>query len=122
MNSVSYNAMHLLYRNYCEAPLSLCVIKYNHLFSIGIECILPENIVLDKVCDPGEYLDLEGDHDCHKCPKGTYSQGSGAKINHWPENDTEIYLPLGFALDRTYISYSNNECSGLVLDIHLTII
>ncbi|XP_063727325.1 endosome/lysosome-associated apoptosis and autophagy regulator family member 2-like isoform X2 [Symsagittifera roscoffensis] len=89
--------------------------KYRFTVPTTQECEAPSasfGIACDKVCDPGEYLDLEGDHDCHKCPKGTYSQGSGAKINHWPENDTEIYLPLGFALDRTYISYSNNECSG----------
>ncbi|XP_014663683.1 PREDICTED: UPF0577 protein KIAA1324-like homolog isoform X2 [Priapulus caudatus] len=41
-------------------------------------------------CEPGQYLDVQGDQDCHGCPKGTYSLGGGVRFESWDE------LPDGF--------------------------
>lgn len=41
-------------------------------------------------CDAGQYLDIQGDQECHSCPKGTYSLGGGVRFDSWD------HLPPGF--------------------------
>ncbi|KAK3769646.1 hypothetical protein RRG08_004898 [Elysia crispata] len=43
-------------------------------------------------CNPGEYLDIQGDQECHPCAAGSYSLGGGIRFSDWSE------LPQGFAV------------------------
>ena len=47
-------------------------------------------IFVDQMCDKGEFLDVQGDQSCKKCPAGTYSLGGGIRFEDWDE------LPDGF--------------------------
>ena len=94
------------------------VLKCNfHLLANSLRSHQDHFEFIDKTCEPGYYLDLKGDHECHKCNPGTYSLGSGAKITYWPESDSEgaaAALPLGFVIDNTYISYTSSSCNMYV--------
>ena len=46
----------------------------------------------DFACNPGEYLDIQGDQECHPCAAGSYSLGGGIRFSDWSE------LPQGFAV------------------------
>lgn len=52
-------------------------------------------------CIPGEYLDIQGDQECHACSAGTYSLGGGIRFNDWSE------LPEGFAVKTEKMKLSN---------------
>ncbi|ELU11200.1 hypothetical protein CAPTEDRAFT_146099, partial [Capitella teleta] len=43
-------------------------------------------------CDVGQYLDMDGDQECHPCPPGSYSLGGGARFDDWEK------LPTGFSV------------------------
>ncbi|KAI8782239.1 UPF0577 protein KIAA1324, partial [Biomphalaria glabrata] len=58
--------------------------NYPGLTTRGKEC--------DFACNAGEYLDIQGDQQCHPCPAGTYSLGGGIRYNEWD------ILPTGFAV------------------------
>ncbi|CAL1537489.1 unnamed protein product [Lymnaea stagnalis] len=49
-------------------------------------------------CNTGEYLDIQGDQECHPCPAGSYSLGGGVRFSDWDK------LPLGFAVKLEHIS------------------
>lgn len=45
----------------------------------------------DFSCGSGEYLQTQGDEECHKCPQGTYSLGGNILFDTWdklPEDFT----------------------------------
>ncbi|GFR88566.1 UPF0577 protein KIAA1324-like homolog [Elysia marginata] len=52
-------------------------------------------------CNPGEYLDVQGDQECHACSAGTYSLGGGIRFNEWSE------LPEGFAVKTEKMKLSS---------------
>uniref|UniRef100_A0A0B7AI94 MRH domain-containing protein n=1 Tax=Arion vulgaris TaxID=1028688 RepID=A0A0B7AI94_9EUPU len=52
-------------------------------------------------CNPGEYLDIQGDQECHHCPPGTYSLGGGIRFDEWDE------LPSGFAVKTEHVTPSS---------------
>ncbi|BFZ08340.1 hypothetical protein BsWGS_11379 [Bradybaena similaris] len=51
-------------------------------------------------CNPGEYLDIQGDQSCHACPAGTYSLGGGIRFDEWDQ------LPSGFAIKTEHVAPS----------------
>ena len=55
-------------------------------------------------------MDLNNDRECHECAAGTYSLGSGARVDYWPEDSNS--LPLGFAIDDTYRQSFFSEVYG----------
>ena len=72
---------------------------------------------LDQVCDVGEYLDVQNNQDCQKCPPGYFSLGGGDLFEDFTE------LPPGFTVEYKNSMrddyQSNKNCSGL--DSHLCI-
>ncbi|XP_077995582.1 endosome/lysosome-associated apoptosis and autophagy regulator family member 2-like [Glandiceps talaboti] len=61
-------------------------------------------------CDAGEYLAVDDDQKCHKCPVGTYSMGGGIRYEDWSE------LPAGFSMLSETIDDSwmepHSNCNG----------
>ncbi|XP_046342668.1 endosome/lysosome-associated apoptosis and autophagy regulator family member 2-like isoform X1 [Haliotis rufescens] len=43
-------------------------------------------------CNAGQFLDIQGDQECHPCPAGTYSLGGGLRFDDWDN------LPTGFTI------------------------
>lgn len=41
-------------------------------------------------CEAGQYLNIQGDQECHPCPAGSYSLGGGLRFEVWDD------LPEGF--------------------------
>ncbi|BFZ10557.1 hypothetical protein BsWGS_13596 [Bradybaena similaris] len=58
-------------------------------------------------CSPGEYLDIQGDQQCHACPAGTYSLGGGQRFDEWNK------LPPGFAVRVEPVEAPSNWNSRL---------
>ncbi|XP_035825827.1 endosome/lysosome-associated apoptosis and autophagy regulator family member 2 [Aplysia californica] len=52
-------------------------------------------------CNTGEYLDIQGDQQCHSCPPGTYSLGGGIRFDDWQT------LPPGFAVKTEHVSHTS---------------
>ena len=61
--------------------------------------------VLDFSCEAGEFLDMEGDKRCHKCPTGHYSLGSGVRYDDW----NGVNLPEGFFIDNSSLAVTDEE-------------
>uniref|UniRef100_H2XVQ1 Tyrosine-protein kinase ephrin type A/B receptor-like domain-containing protein n=1 Tax=Ciona intestinalis TaxID=7719 RepID=H2XVQ1_CIOIN len=62
-------------------------------------------------CEAGKYLDLAS-QECHKCPQGTFSLGSGVRFDAWD------VLPMGFETYAESVAFAqygyhskNNNCS-----------
>ncbi|XP_013411931.1 UPF0577 protein KIAA1324-like homolog isoform X2 [Lingula anatina] len=47
----------------------------------------------DFTCEAGQYLEIQGDQECHKCPAGTFSLGGGVRFEEWQG------IPKGFAVE-----------------------
>ena len=61
--------------------------------------------VVDFTCNPGEYLDIATDQECHLCPAGRFSLGGGVLYNMWNT------IPQGFTSKSE--SFSDYDESGL---------
>ena len=48
------------------------------MINISLHCYFPE-----FTCKAGEYLDTQGDQECHQCQPGTYSMGGGVRFDDW---------------------------------------
>lgn len=55
------------------------------------------------MCAMGEYLDVQGQQDCKKCPPGTYSLGGGVRFEDWEQ------IPAGFETSRNNFAHLFSE-------------
>lgn len=72
-------------------------------------------VCVDFTCEPGEFLDINSDQECHSCPAGTFSLGGGVLFKAWKELPTGFSTSLySFASSRNGHTESNthNSCSG----------
>ncbi|XP_070549925.1 endosome/lysosome-associated apoptosis and autophagy regulator family member 2-like isoform X2 [Ptychodera flava] len=58
-------------------------------------------------CDAGEYLSVDDDQKCHRCPPGSYSMGGGVRYEDWTELPSEFSL-LSEAIDDTWMHSAGN--------------
>lgn len=65
-------------------------------------------LFLDKACDAGEYLDVNGNQECQKCESGTYSVGDGVRYDQWDTLNTDV-----FTVTEGKSSYNRNaDCAN----------
>ena len=64
----------------------------------------------DFSCAAGEYLQTQGDEECHKCLPGTYSLGGDVRYDSWDK------LPQGFTVEtkKSKAEYYGSQASSEV--------
>lgn len=61
---------------------------------------------LDFHCDAGQYMDINGDQECHACPAGSYSNGNTMTFQKW-DKLPKGWNTIGYS-DTTYSSTKNS--------------